>query len=202
MRTLILVEHDNQTMQPSTRNVLAAALSMNAKPTLLVVGHQCQAVADAAARLLNVESVWQADNPCYEHQLPENMSQLITSLASSFDLIMAASTTHGKNLLPRVAAQLDLAQVSDVVSIIDKETFQRPIYAGNAIETVRVLDDKKILSIRTTAFEPVMETQPACCIEQIEKSITWDRTRFVEHHFSWMQGLCRMNARLGKPEKL
>lgn len=184
MRTLILVEHDNHTMQPSTRNVLAAALLMNAKPVLLVAGYNCQAVADEAAALAHVETVFLADNACYEHQLPENISQLVVSIAASFGAILACSTTFGKNILPRVAAKLDVAQVSDVTSIIDSFTFQHPIYAGNALETVQVLDDKKILSIRPTAFDPVMETQAPCSIERLEQVFTWSRTTFVDHQLS------------------
>lgn len=184
MRVLILVEHDNQTMQNATRNVLAAARLLNANPILLVVGHNCQTVADEAATLANVEAVWLVDNACYQHQLPENISQLVVSLASSFNAILVASTTFGKNVLPRIAALLDMAQLSDVTAIINKDTFQHPIYAGNAIETINVLDDKKILSIRTTAFDPVMETQSACGIERIDKVFDWTRTRFVEHQLS------------------
>lgn len=184
MRTLILVEHDNKTMHVSTRNVLAAALLLDAKPVLLVVGHNCQAVADEVARLAHVDEVLLADNICYEHQLPENISQLVVALAPSFSNILAASTTQGKNILPRMAALLDVAQVSDVTSIIAPDTFEHPIYAGNAIETVKILDDKKILSIRTTAFDPVMETQSPCCIERIEQIHTWTETRFVDHQLS------------------
>ena len=184
MRTLIIVEHDHQVMQRSTRNVLAAALLMDAKPVLLVVGHNCQSVADEAATLAHVDAVWLVDNACYEHQLPENISQLVAALAPSFGAILAASTTQGKNLLPRIAALLDMAQVSDVTSIIDQCTFQHPIYAGNAIETVKVLDDKKILSIRTTAFDPVIQTGAACCIERIEQVFPWTRTTFVDHQLS------------------
>ena len=184
MRTLIIVEHDNQIMQPSTRNVLAAALQMNAIPVLVVVGHQCQMVADEAAKLAGVETVWLIDQACYAHQFPENIAQVIAALAPSFSAILAASTAQGKNLLPRIAALLDVAQVSDVTSIIDENTFQHPIYAGNAIETVRILDDKKILSIRTTAFDPVTETQSSCGIERLDNVFNWTRTAFVEHQLS------------------
>ena len=188
MRTLILVEHNNHTMQPSTRNVLTAASLMhaesNTKPVLLVVGHQCQSVADEAATLAGVESVWLVDNLCYEHQLPENISQLVAALAPSFSAIFAASTTYGKNVLPRIAALLDVAQISDVTAIIDPNTFQHPIYAGNAIETVRALDDKKVLSIRTTAFNPQIETQAPCSIERIEQLFPWTRTSFIEHQLT------------------
>ncbi len=184
MRSLIIVEHDNKAMQPSTRNVLAAALELKTKPVLLVAGHQCQAVADEAAKLAGVESVLIADNACFAHQLPENISHLVATLATSFNTLFAASTTQGKNLLPRIAALLDACQVSDVTSIIDQNTFQHPVYAGNALETVRVLDDRTILSIRTTAFEPVTGVQPPCCIEQVDKVIPWERTRFLDHKLS------------------
>lgn len=184
MRTLILVEHDNQTMQSSTRNVLAAALMMNAKPVLLVAGYHCQAVADEAAALAGVDAVWLVDHECYAHQLPEITCQLVVELASSFNAVLAASSTYGKNLLPRIAALLDVTQLSDVTAIIDQNTFQHPIYAGNAIETVRVLDDKKILSIRTTAFDAVTSKQELCSIERVEQCFTWTRTAFINHQLS------------------
>ena len=184
MRALILVEHNNHIMHPATRHVLTAARLMDAAPVLLVVGHHCQAVADEAAKLAHVETVLLADNPCYEHHLPENTSQLVVSLASSFDAILAAATTHGKNLLPRIAALLDTAQISDVTAIIDQDTVEHPIYAGNAIETVKLLDDKKIMTIRTTAFDPIIEAQPACSIERIDDAHIWTRTRFINHQFS------------------
>lgn len=184
MSTLIIVEHDNQKMNPSIRHLLAAALQFNKKPVLLVAGYECQRVAAEAACLDGVEAVWQVDDVCYEHQLAENVSRLVVELAPSFTNIMAASSTQGKNLLPRVAALLDVTQVSDVTKIIDQNTFEHPIYAGNAIETVRVLDEKKILTIRTTAFDAVTATQTACCIEKIEKNITQTSTKFLSHKLS------------------
>lgn len=184
MSTLIIVEHDNQLMQQSMRHVLAAARQIDTKIVLLVVGHHCQNVANQAAILDGVEAVWLADNECYAHQLAENVSQLIAALSSSFSAILASSSTYGKNLLPRVAAMLDVAQVSDVTRIIDQNTFEHPIYAGNAIETVRVLDDKKILTIRTTAFTAVTSSQPACSIEPINKIFTLKNTQFINHQLS------------------
>jgi electron transfer flavoprotein alpha subunit len=184
MSTLIIVEHDNHVMQPSTRQVLTAAMQLNESPVLLVVGHNCQAVADEAAILGGAQAVWLVDNECYEHQLAENVSQLVVSIASSFSTILAASSTYGKNVLPRIAAMLDVAQVSDVSRIVDKNTFEHSIYAGNAIETVRVLDDKKILTIRTTAFAAVTSSQPACSIEPIDKIFTQKNTTFHGHQLS------------------
>ena len=184
MSTLIIVEHDNRVVQPSIRNVLSAAMQFNEKPVLLVVGHNCQAVASEVSTLEGVEAVWHVDDVCYEHQLAENVSQLVAELGSSFTNILAASSTYGKNLLPRVAAMLDVAQISDVTRIVDANTFEHPIYAGNAVETVRVLDDKKILSIRTTAFDAVSNTQPACSIECMDKVFSQTTTTFVERKLS------------------
>lgn len=184
MSTLIIVEHDNQVMQQSTRHVLAAAKHFDEKPILLVVGHNCQSVASEVATLDGVQAVWLVDNVCYAHQLAENVSQLVVSLASSFSTILAASSTYGKNLLPRVAAMLDVAQVSDVVRIIDHNTFEHPIYAGNAIETVRLLDTIRLLSIRTTAFDAVTRSQPACSIEFIDKLFTHENTEFINHQLN------------------
>ncbi|KTD42030.1 electron transfer flavoprotein subunit alpha/FixB family protein [Legionella parisiensis] len=184
MSTLVLVEHDNQTLHPSTRNVLAAALELGGEPTLLVIGHQCKAVAEQAASLSGVHAVWCIDKPCYEHPLAEQISDLVLSFAQSFKAILVSASTFGKNVAPRVAAQLDVAQVSDVSTIIDKDTFEHPIYAGNAIETVRVLDPIKILTIRITAFNPVTTSQASCCIEQIDKEFIAKSSQFVRHELS------------------
>lgn len=184
MSTLIIVEHDNHVMHSSTRHVLTAALQFKEKPVLLVVGYQCQAVAAEVATLAGVDAVWYVDDACYEHQFAENISQLVVALASSFTNIIAASSTYGKNVLPRIAASLDVAQISDVVGILDQTTFEHPIYAGNAIETVRLLDDKKVLSIRTTAFDAVVNSQPACSIEHMDKIFTQTTTTFVGEQLS------------------
>jgi electron transfer flavoprotein alpha subunit len=184
MSALVLVEHNNQNMHPATRNTLAAALQLDSKPTLLVAGYNCSQVAEEVAQLDGVHAVWYVNKSCYEHQLAESMSELITSLASSFDTILAPSSTYGKNILPRVAACLDVAQVSDVSKIIDANTFEHPVYAGNAIETVRVLDAVRILTIRTTAFDAVTATQTPCSIESIEKEFPSKNSQFVKHELS------------------
>ena len=184
MRTLILVEHDNQTLHSSASHVLTAALQLGEKPVLLVVGHNCQTVAEQAATLAGVGSVWLADNTGFAHQLPENVSQLMAAIAMPFDAILAASTTFGKNVLPCVAAKLDVTQVSDVIRIINQDTFEHPIYAGNAIETVQVLDEKKVLTIRTTVFEAVSEKQSPCSIERIEQYFPATRSSFISHQLT------------------
>lgn len=184
MPTLVIVEHDQNIMNPITRHSVAAAQQFGESPVLLVIGHQCQAVAKAAAQLSGVEAVWHVDSPCYEHQLAENVSQAIVELASSFNVILSSSSSFGKDLLPRVAALLDVAQVSDVTRIIDSNTFEHPIYAGNAMETVRVLDEKKVLTIRATAFEMVPFATSACSILSKEKTIPLQSTQFVKNESS------------------
>lgn len=171
-------------MHPTTRNTLAAALELDSHVTLLIVGHQCEKVVEQAAVLAGVHSVWYVDKPCYEHPVAEQLSELLLSFAGSFDAILAPASTYGKNILPRVSALLDVAQISDVSKIIDKDTFEHPVYAGNAIETVKVLDTKKVMTIRTTAFDPVTSVQPPCCTENIEKEVLFDNSQFIKHELS------------------
>ncbi|ADG24254.1 TPA: FAD-binding protein [Legionella pneumophila] len=184
MSTLVLVEHNNQQLHPATRNTLSAALELGDKITLLVVGYQCRSVAEEAAILKGVHAVLHVDNPCYEHQLTEAVSDLVVSFANSFSAILAPSSTYGKNILPRVAAQLDVTQISDVSKIINSDTFEHPVYAGNAIETVRVLDSLKVMTIRTTAFDSITSSQEACCIESIDKEFQAKGSQFVRHELS------------------
>lgn len=184
MSALVLVEHNNKTLHPATANTLAAALATNETVTMLVVGNQCRSVAEQVASLQGVHAVWLVDNSCYEHQLPESIADLVLSFASSFKSIIASASTFGKNTLPRIAAKLDVAQVSEVSKIIDANTFEHPVYAGNVIERVKVLDDIKVMTIRTTAFNPITAKQEPCCIETIDKECRFDRTEFVKHELS------------------
>lgn len=181
MTVLVLVEHDNQTMHPSISRVLSAALQLDKHPILLVAGHQCQSVAKEASKLSGVQSVWLADNVCYEHFLAESVAELITTLAKSFSHIISASSTYGKNILPRSAAIIGVAQTSDVIRIINDRTFEHPIYAGNAIETVEMLDEIKVLTIRTTMFDAIVNQQEPCCIELIETTSNQNKTSFLNH---------------------
>lgn len=184
MSTLVIVEHDNKHLHPATRNCLGAALQLDPNPYLLVVGSNCLSVAEEAAALAGVGTVLYVDAPCFEHQLAENLSQLIVSLASSHNVLMAPSSTFGKNLMPRVAALLDVAQLSDVSRIVSEDVFEHPVYAGNAIETVKMLDSKKVLTIRSTAFAAVATTQPACCIERVDVVGHDSKTSFVKQELS------------------
>lgn len=181
MSTLIIVEHDNETINPSIRQVLTAALSFGQKITLLVIGYQCHQVAKLAASLPDVHSVFCVDAPAYEHPLAENISIIVKEMAGEFAQVLAASTTFGKNLLPRVAALLNVGQVSDVSKILANDTFEHPIYAGNAIEVVRVLDAIKVLTIRAIAFDAHLGAQSPCQIEHIEPVFSVSNTQFITH---------------------
>jgi electron transfer flavoprotein alpha subunit len=155
MKTLIVAEHDNQTLKAATLNAVAAAQQLGGDIDILVVGSGCQAAADAAAAVPGVASILLADNAAYENQLAENVSLVVADVAAGYDAVLAAATANGKNVMPRVAAMLDVAQISDITAIIDADTFERPIYAGNVIATVKSSDAKKVITVRTTAFDAV-----------------------------------------------
>jgi electron transfer flavoprotein alpha subunit len=157
MATLLIAEHDNKSLKDSTNKALTAAKGIGADVHVLVAGAGCKAVADAAAKLDGVKKVLLADAPAYEHMLAEPIAALIVSLAGPYEAIVAAATTSGKNFMPRVAALLDVMQISDVTKIDGPDTFERPIYAGNAIQTVRSRDAKKVITVRTAAFQATGE---------------------------------------------
>ncbi len=152
MTILLVAEHDNAHLSDQTNKALTAAANMGGDVHVLVAGKGCKAVADAAAKLTGVKKVLLADDASLEHRLAEPMAALLVSLAPNFDAIVAAATTMGKNVLPRVAALLDVMQLSDVIEIINGDTFKRPIYAGNAIQTVQSSDKIKIVTVRTATF--------------------------------------------------
>lgn len=184
MSALVIVEHNNEQMHASTRNTFRAALQLDSRPVLLVIGYECQNVAQQAAEMAGSNTVLVVDNANFKHQLAEDLSAIIGSIAASYSAILAPATTFGKNLMPRVAAKLDLTQISDVTAILSEDSFEHPVYAGNAIETVKVLDSTKILTIRTTAFNAVNETQPPCCIERLDVPSFAQKTEFVKHELS------------------
>ena len=153
MTTLLLAEHDNMMLKDSTAKALTAAKALGADVHVLVAGKDCKAAADAAAKLDGVAKVLMADAALYEHQLAEPLAALIVSLAGNYDAMVAAATTTGKNVMPRVAALLDVMQISEVTKVIAPDTFERLIYAGNAIQTVKSSDAKKVITVRTSTFQ-------------------------------------------------
>jgi electron transfer flavoprotein alpha subunit len=152
MSVLVLAQHDNRALDKATLHTVAAAGRLPGPVHVLVAGHDCAAVAEAAAALEGVEKVLLVEHPAYEHPLAEDLAALLVSIASGYDHLLAPSTTFGKNVMPRVAALLDVAQVSDVVEILGPDTFKRYIYAGNALATVKSGDVRRVLTVRTTAF--------------------------------------------------
>ena len=153
MPTLLLAEHDNATLKDATNKALTAAKALGAEVHILVAGQNCKAVAEAAAKLDGVAKVLLADAPSYAHMLAEPTAALIVALAPPYETIMAAATTAGKNIMPRVAALLDVMQISEITKVVAPDTFERPIYAGNAIQTVRSQENKRVITVRTAAFQ-------------------------------------------------
>lgn len=155
MSILVFAEHDNKSLKADTLKTVAAAQAIGGDIHILVAGSNCADVATEAAKVNGVSKVLVADNAAYEHQLAENISLLVTELAADYDYILATALTTGKNFMPRVAALLDVAQISDIIAVESADTFVRPIYAGNAIATVQSLDSKKVITVRSTGFDPV-----------------------------------------------
>ncbi|SEJ38052.1 electron transfer flavoprotein alpha subunit apoprotein [Azotobacter beijerinckii] len=167
MAILVIAEHNNATLSGTTLNTLAAARQIGGEIHVLVAGVGCDAVAKAAAGVEGVVKVLFADAPVYAHQLPENLAPLIVELACGYSHVMAAATTNGKNYLPRVAALLDVDQISEIIKVLGPDTFQRPIYAGNAIATVQSSAAVKVITVRTTGFDPVAAEGGCAAIEAI-----------------------------------
>ena len=157
MTILLLAEHDNQTISDQTAKALSAAAEIGGDVHVLVAGAGAKAAADAAAKLSGVSKVLLADDQSLGNNLAEPLAALIVSLAGSYDVLMAAATSVGKNVMPRVAALLDVMQVSDIIDVVSPDTFKRPIYAGNAIQTVQSTDAKKVITVRTASFAAVSE---------------------------------------------
>ena len=169
MTILVIAEHDNLSLKAATLNTVAAALACGGDVHILVAGHQADAAAQAASQITGVAKVIHVDASQLQHQLGENLAEQILALAagSAYSHILAPATAIGKNTLPRVAAKLDVAQVSDITKVISADTFERPIYAGNAIATVQSRDAIKVITVRTTGFDPVANTGGNATIEKI-----------------------------------
>jgi len=153
MTTLLIAEHDNKSLKDATNKALTAAGPLGGDVHVLVAGSDCRAVAEAAAKLTGVAKVLLVDAPAFEHMLAEPMAALVVSLAGGYDAIVAAATTTGKNFMPRAAALLDVMQISEIVKVLSPDTFERLIYAGNAVQTVRSKDKKKVITVRIAAFQ-------------------------------------------------
>ncbi len=167
MAVLVLAEHDNKALKSATLHAVTAAAKIDADVAILVAGQGCRAVAEAAAKVAGVKKVLLAEAPALEHALAEPLAALIVSLAPNYSHILAPATTVGKNVMPRAAALLDVAQLSDIAGVESPDTFVRPIYAGNAMATVQSKDAKKIITVRQTAFDAAAASGGSAAIESV-----------------------------------
>ncbi|MGQ4276557.1 electron transfer flavoprotein subunit alpha/FixB family protein [Pseudidiomarina sp. E22-M8] len=179
MSILVIAEHDNKELSTATLKTLAAAQQMGGDVEVLVAGHDCKTVAEEVAQAEGVSKVRLADNAAYAHFLAENLGALVAELGKDYSHIVAAATTTGKNFMPRVAALLDVAQVSDIIAVESADTFKRPIYAGNAIATVQSEDTIKVITVRATAFDAVAAEGGSASVEAIDTVIDNDKSEFV-----------------------
>jgi len=179
MSILVIAEHDNAALKPSTLNTVTAARALGDDVHVLVAGRDARAVADAAAAVEGVAKVRLADDAAYAHPLAEALAPLIVGLAGDYSHVLAPASTFGKNVMPRVAALLDVQQVSDIVAVHGPDTFERPIYAGNAIAKVRATDALKVITVRATAFDAAPGTGGAAPVEALAAADDPGLSRFV-----------------------
>ncbi|AQQ01188.1 electron transfer flavoprotein subunit alpha [Pseudoalteromonas aliena] len=178
MKTLVIAEHDNGALKPETSKTINAAVKMGFPIDVLIAGNSLSAMSAQVASIDGVANVLVADNSVYEHQLAESMADLVLSLSDNYSHIVASATTTGKNFMPRVAALLDVAQISEIIAVVDADTFKRPIYAGNAIATVKSLDSKKVITVRASSFD-LQGEQSAAAITSIDTVSDPQLSRFV-----------------------
>ncbi len=179
MAILVIAEHNNAALAAATLNTVAAAKAIGGDIHVLVAGQNVAAVAEAAAKVEGVSKVLVADNAAYAHQLPENVAPLIAELGKNYSHVLAPATTNGKNFLPRVAALLDVDQISEIVEVVSPDTFKRPIYAGNAIATVQSSAAVKVITVRTTGFDAVAAEGGSAAVEQVSGPAEAGKSAFV-----------------------
>jgi electron transfer flavoprotein alpha subunit len=184
MATLVIAEHDNRSLKAATLNTVAAALQCSPEVDILVAGSGADAVAAAAAQIAGVRKVIQVDSASLADQLAEPLAAQILSIANYYSHILAPATANGKNVLPRVAAKLDVAQLSDIIKVVSADTFERPIYAGNAIATVQTSDPVKVITVRTTGFDPVAASGGSAAIEKQAAVDTKSSSSFVDRQLT------------------
>jgi len=179
MTALVIAEHDNASVKGATLNTVAAAAQCGGDVHVLIAGHNAGAAAAAAAQIAGVSKVIHADAPGFEHGLAENMAAQVLTIAANYSHILFPATASGKNIAPRVAAHLDVAQLSDVTKVISADTFERPIYAGNAIATVQALDATMVITVRTTGFDPAASTGGSATVETAAAAADDGKSKFM-----------------------
>ena len=168
MSILVIAEHDNKELKVATLNTVAAASEIGGDIEILIAGNECEDVANQAAQIPGVKKILLADKPAYANFLPENIGSLVAEIGSSYTHILTPATANGKNFLPRVAASLDVSQVSDISAVVSQDTFERPIYAGNCIATVQSTDSVKVITVRTTGFDACEASGGSAPIEVVD----------------------------------
>ena len=184
MNILVIAEHDNANLKGATLNTVAAAKEIGSDITLLVAGSDTASVISEAQQLNGITKILSCDNDLYKNSLAEELSNLVVSLASTYTHILAPATTFGKNLLPRVSAKLDVQQISDIISIESEDTFKRPIYAGSCIATVKSNDAVKLITVRSTAFDPVAYDNSDVPVESVDASTSANISEFVSEELA------------------
>ena len=179
MTSLVIAEHDNASIRPATLNTVTAASQCGGDVHVLVAGHNAQAAAQAASQIAGVARVIHVEGEHFAHGLAENMAAQILSIAPNYSHILFPATASGKNIAPRVAATLDVGQISDITKVDAVDTFERPIYAGNAIAIVQSLDSTKVITVRTTGFDPAAATGGTAAVEVVAGEAPSDRSKFV-----------------------
>ena len=179
MTNLVIAEHGNASIKAATLNTIAAAQKIGGDIHVLVAGHNAQAAADAAAKIAGVSKVLLADAPQLDAGLAENVQATVMNIAKDYTHILTPATAYGKNIAPRIAAKLDVAQISDITAVDSADTFERPIYAGNAIATVQSQDPIKVITVRTTGFDPVAAEGGSATVEKIEAAADTGLSQFV-----------------------
>ena len=184
MSTLVVAEHDNQELKGATLNTVAAANAIGGDIDILVAGSNCGNVAEAASQVPGISKVLVADQETYKNSLAENLGNLVVELSEGYSHILAPATTNGKNFMPRVAAKLDVSQISDISSVISEDTFERPIYAGNCIATVQSTDPVKVITVRTTGFDACSSSGGSAEISNVENNTDAGVSLFVKEEIA------------------
>ncbi|MAD48232.1 MAG: electron transfer flavoprotein subunit alpha [Gammaproteobacteria bacterium] len=184
MSILVIAEHDNNNIKGSTLNTVAAASKISGEISLLVAGSNCTPVLEEAQKINNVSKIISVDDEKYANFLAEDMSSLVIGIANNYKYIMAPATTFGKNLMPRISAKLDCQQISDIISVESDDTFKRPIYAGSCIATVKSLDEIKVITVRSTAFDPVETSNSGIEIDTLDASDSSNISEFVSEEIA------------------
>jgi electron transfer flavoprotein alpha subunit len=180
MSILVIAEHDNQELKSSTLNVVTAGQALGSEIDILVAGSDCSSVAESATKIPSINKVLMADSEAYKNCLAENVGSLIGNIGTNYTHILAAATSNGKNCLPRAAALLDVAQISDISAVVSEDTFERPIYAGNCIATVQSSDSIKVITVRTTSFDSSESEGGTASVETISENTDLGVSSFVK----------------------